>query len=96
MPFEDISEEQLLDIVENRYNRCFVCREKFIVSLPKKLIRIAILSTRQTVGRTTSPWDFLVEENMLEYKGPSWISTTDSVLVHEECFFREAGDDWKF
>lgn len=85
-----------MDIVETRYNRCFVCGERLVDSKSEQIIRIQKLRTL-AIKNTDRPWDFIIDEMLLETReNDDWRSTADGIHIHEECFFLTAGAEWKF
>lgn len=86
----------MLDIIENKYNRCIICGERFISDKPEQVIRISKMSCRR-FGEAAWPWEYIVEEKLLHSDDPNGSKTTaDALIVHEECFFNDAPEDWKF
>lgn len=93
MDEKSISKEEFCELIDNNYNHCFVCKESFDFT-DERMIQI---SRRRNRGVGLSPWNFRSSELTISSRdNQGHMATCDGILVHEECFFREAGDEWRW
>ena len=94
---KNYSNDEFCEIIEERYNRCFVCKEKLvsskqIITISKKMVDVE----RYHVV----PWEFLLNPVDIRSDGPippgNTMSGADAINVHKECFFDQAGKEWEF
>ena len=88
-----VTPEKFFELIEDRYNRCFVCGEKIVID------DVIISVCRNAVGGASpaGPGNFVIKRSEIHsnINNEEYIAY-DQLNVHEECFFDCAGDGWKF